>query len=199
MAEDIWAKINRLRVKDMSTLAPVVFNAVNHGISLCKGDSVVVTLSVGRTETLQLDPVVVETLRVQELQEIYFLQGSSRQRSVLKSMHCYGVAVDVISESFGWFTNKASIERWPDKDVRARVAIQWYRAVAERLMASKEMAWGGLWKRFPDSPHFQSARVPAVPNEAMISAYQKAGGGLAGREAVWKIFHLDATSVPVLA
>lgn len=188
MAENVWTKIARLRVKDTSFLAPVVLQAVNDGIEACKGATVVI-----EGEEISLDVVVVETLRVQELQEIYFAQGTSKQKSVLKGMHVYGVAVDVVSARYLWFSDKASVEKWPDSKIRAKASVLWYRAVADKLMATKELAWGGLWKRFPDSPHFQSSRVPSVPNDLMISTYQKHGGGQEGREAVWKLFKLEGS------
>lgn len=190
MTEDVWSRIAKLRVKDVSLLAPSVRQAVTDGIAACQGQVVTVTIKPEVTEDVPLDPTVVETIRVQEMQEIYFSQGSSKQRSILKSMHCYGVAFDIISQQYGWFTDDRAIKKWPEKDVRLKVSLMWYRAVANKLMETKELAWGGLWKRFPDSPHFQSSRVPAVPNDIMITTYQKAGGGEAGRKAVWKLFKL---------
>lgn len=191
MSTDIWSRIAKLRIRDTDLLAPVVKRALDHGIAAATETSIDVNSSPDVVDTVSLDPMVIETLRVAELQEIYFTQGSSKQRSVLKSMHCYGVAFDLISVQYGWFTDARAIKRWPDRAVRTRVALSWYRAVAKHLMDTKELAWGGLWKRFPDSPHFQSSRVPVVPNDLIITTYQKAGGGQAGREAVWELYQLN--------
>ena len=195
MTEDVWARIARLRIKDVDLLAPVIKHSVLQGLSAL-GTQTASIQYMGETHTISLKTKVVETLRVQELQEIYFQQKTSKVSDVMRGSHAYGIAVDLISEEYDWFTGKAAAERWPDRKVREAISLLWYRRLAAVVTADNVMAWGGLWKKFPDSPHFQSARTPVSPNHAMREAYLKAGGGLAGRQAVWSMFGLsDVVSV----
>lgn len=191
MAESVWEQIDRLRQRDPALLAPVVQAAWDRGRARCAGLTVNVAGVDAPEDLVALDAVVlIETLRVQELQTIYFAQGSTKAQSVLKSWHAYGCAFDVIHRDYGWFDNTAARKRWPDKQRRAVAGVRWYRAVATQLTLTKELAWGGLWKTFPDSPHFQSAVIPVGPSQAAIEAYSKAGGGAEGRRAVHALYHL---------
>ena len=191
--EDIWAKIKRLRISDMSLLAPVVRSRVGLSLKIAEHEVLDVTVK-GQRYSVPMKAYVVETLRVQELQEIYYGQKTSKVKNVLYGSHAYGVAVDIVSVQYGWFTGAAAVKAWPDKDVRNTISVLWFKRLADIVTADKVMAWGGLWKKFPDSPHFQSARTPVSPNDAMRQAYATAGGGEAGRKAVWAMFGLDASA-----
>jgi hypothetical protein len=189
MSESVWTKIARLRQNDASALAPAVRRAWDRGRSACGGLYVNVATVPDAEDLVDLGRVVmVEALRVQALQDIYLAQGATKAASVLKSWHGYGAAFDVIHAQYGWFTNADAKARWPDAGTRERAGARWYRAVAGILTREQDLAWGGLWRRFPDSPHFQSARVPVSPPAAAEARYHAAGGGAAGRQAVWEMY-----------
>ena len=192
MTESVWVRIARLRHRDPSLLAPPVMRAWDRGRIACDGLFVNVAAKDAPEDLVDLGRVVVvETLRVQALQDIYMSQGTTKAASILKSWHGYGLALDVIHKEFAWFTNRAAITRWPLRKDRDRAAMIWFKAVAGVLTQGQELAWGGLWKNFPDSPHFQSARTPRSPAASSSVVYTNAGGGAAGRLAVWKTFGLD--------
>jgi hypothetical protein len=187
----VWQQIARLRQRDPHLLAPAIMSAWDRGRMACNGLFVNVSEPDAPEDLVDLASVtLIETLRVQALQDIYFAQGATRAKSVLKSWHAYGMAFDVVHRTYGWFTNAAAIKRWPNKKRRDVVAIRWYRAVSGVLTRGGALAWGGLWKQFPDSPHFQSAVTPITPPDSTVALYQQAGEGEAGRRAVWAHYRL---------
>lgn len=194
---DVWKRIASLRHNDVKYLAPVLRESLAKSMQAVSEMTTVVAVR-GQEFVLPLTCRIVETLRVQELQTIYFEQRTSKVKDVLYGSHVYGIAVDLVSAEYDWFTGKKAIVKWPDRKDRESVSLQWYRSLASVITKDRVFAWGGLWKGFPDSPHFQAAVAPTTPNKAMRLAYTTAGGGEEGRKAVWRMFALDV-STPSLA
>ena len=186
----VWSTIARLRQRDPHLLAPAIMKAWDRGRVTCSMLQVNVADAGAAPDYVAMDLLLMETLRVQELQDIYLRQGTTKAADVMRSHHAYGTALDVVHREFYWFTNKASIARWPDKRMRQRASIRWFRAVANILTCDGTLAWGGLWKSFPDSPHFQAAALPRTPSLLMRGLYDAAGGGEPGRRAVWEQYKL---------
>jgi hypothetical protein len=143
---------------DLSTLAPAFAEAVRAAIAECR--------------TLDLDAMVYEAYRSNELQGLYYKRGRTvippRQKVTNASTnefswHGYGLAVDVISESAEW--NK------PDA---------WFAKVAE-VFARHDCKWGGSWKS-KDLPHFQWGRCKPSPSQEARTLLRTKG-----QEAVWAI------------
>lgn len=188
----VWTRIARLRQRDPHLLAPAVMRAWDRGRMKCQGLHVNVADANAPEDLVPLgELMLVETLRVQELQTIYYAQRTTKQSSVLRSWHAYGLAFDVVHREYLWFSNRAAMQRWPNKAARERAAVRWFRGVAGILTHGQQLAWGGLWKTFPDSPHFQAARVPVVVPASTEALYLAAGGDLPGRQAVWAHYGLD--------
>lgn len=109
-------------------------------------------------------PLIFETLRLAALQREYFARGTSKQRDVVRSMHCHGCAVDIICEDKQW---NATAEFWDS---------------LKRACAAEGLQWGGLWTSPVDKPHVQVGKYPGrVPDEVVV-AFNR--GGLA---EVWKL------------
>jgi peptidoglycan LD-endopeptidase CwlK len=176
----VWARIAALRINDTDLLAPKVQLAVAAAIDELRFTAA--NLAYGG-QCIPLDAIVFETLRTDELQAIYYEQGTTRAKTARKSWHFYGLAVDVISARYEWFGNAAAIGRWSSTTTRAAVARHWFAAVAD-VMKRHDMKWGGDWSD-PDLPHLQWGRCAKTPNAAP-RIYDAAGGGQAGREAVWR-------------
>lgn len=165
--ETIWQRIARLRHRNTDCLAPRFRAAVEAAVAECRAMGIVelpVTDEHGDAVCLPLDVMVHETLRTDQLQYIYFEQGTTKAKTAKKSWHFYCLAVDVISAHFEWFTGAEAKKRWADKDLRARVASAWFKAVAD-VFKKHGCAWGGDWKD-ADLPHFQWAKCKATPDDA---------------------------------
>lgn len=192
---DVWDEIESLRQNTLDVLAPAMRAAIIATLKCAQGQTITVTLhggSPGQTDTLALDPIVHETLRGDALQAIYYAQGATRAKTAAGSWHYYGLAADLISESYGWFTDATARRRWPSEADRAIVADAWFRAlgtIAERF----GLAWGGEWPTFPDLPHVQWGQCARSPHAAP-AIYAAAGGALLGRQAVWRAVHADVVT-----
>ena len=180
----VWERIAKLRVRSLDFLAPGFRRAVEAGLAECATiGSITVELTGGRTTVVELDPIVFETLRLDELQRIYYEQGTTNAATAERSWHFYGLGIDNISKRYEWFGGAAAKAAWPDADDRARVMHAWFRTMGRAFMGHG-CSWGGNWYQ-PDEPHVQWGRCAASPHEAP-RIYQAAGGGLAGRQAVWR-------------
>ena len=178
-SHSVWARIALLRIRRMDVLAPKFRTAVEAGIAECHAQSsIILTLRDKSRHTLSLDPIVFETQRTNELQEIYFEQGTTQARTADHSWHFFSLSVDVISRDYEWFTGSSAIKRWPDRRVREQVALLWFTSVA-LILKPHGLDWGGDWHR-QDLPHFQLAGIPDSPTQEDRELY--ASGGL---QAVW--------------
>lgn len=195
MSEDVWSRIARLRISDESLLAP----SLKNGLAIARQRiSELQTAGTDHAKGLEKDDIglsftVVETLRVQALQDIYFQRQATKARSVLKSWHGYACAFDFVHPVYMWFTNKKSIEKWPSKSDRNRASVLWYAAMGRIFIDTGLLAWGGLWKNFPDSPHVQSSLTPVTPPQSAIDAYNRGKTRKTpedGRRLVWQMFNL---------
>lgn len=91
------------------------------------------------------DPLVWETWRSRERAALL----SARGVGVVQSMHCYGCAVDIISESKRW---GAPRKFWLALGAAAK---------------AHGLTWGGTWRRH-DLPHLQA--VPIGPLQQLVRA-----------------------------
>jgi len=123
--------------------------------------------------TNQLNALVYETYRSNELQAIYFQRGRSvrpphspvtNAQSNLFSWHGYGLAVDVIHRAKQW-----------------DVPESWFAQVAE-VFKKHGCKWGGDWTT-KDLPHFQWGLGKASPSDR-ARELMRTGGVLAVWEAV---------------
>lgn len=133
----------RLRIKSLAFLAPKMRVKVQNVID--------------RMTARGHDPFVFETMRVAALQVVYFEEKVSKQKDVLRGMHAYGLAVDLISASAGWNYSKA-----------------WKTDLAEACKA-EGLTCGGEWKTFVDWPHIQWGKYSGAPSDALVAAYNTGG------------------------
>lgn len=179
VAESVWATIARLRVDALDGLAPRFRAAVEAGLAACDGAVVRVPLA-GGVAVVPLDVRVHETIRTDELQAIYYAQGTTRARTAKGSWHHYGLAVDVVSTAYGWFSGALAQAEWPSRGERDQVAWAWFDAVAARFEA-RGCKWGGRWHT-ADLPHVYWGRCKDSPSILSRTAY--AAGGA---PAVWRL------------
>lgn len=158
----------------LSLLAPKMAAAVQNAIQDCK--------------TLGLDPVVHESFRSNELQEMYWRRGRpptpeypkpvTNAKSNLYSWHGYGLAVDIISSVNGWFNveslasfsrhghivDRLELQEAYDDYKKKRIAEgeAWFAEVA-RIFELHELDWGGHWRQ-RDLPHFQWGTLRPTPS-----------------------------------
>jgi peptidoglycan LD-endopeptidase CwlK len=145
---------------DVSYLAPLFAAAVGRAIAECND------------ATNNLNAVVHETYRSNELAQLYYARGRdnppppapivTNAKTNLYSWHGYGLAVDVIHKT----------KQWDAGD-------KWFREVAA-IFKKHGCKWGGDWT-FPDRPHFQWAKCKPSPSDnarGLISTK--------GVEAVWE-------------
>ena len=100
-------------------------------------------------------PRVHETLRSRERAQALVLAGKSRARGGL-SMHCFGVAADVICRDHQW-------------DCR-RHFCRFFQTLGD-CAEDNGLTWGGRWT-FLDLPHVQ---LPALKDQALIRRCQAGG------------------------
>ena len=145
-------------------LAPRFRVAVEHAIQECHARG--------------YDVTIWETCRSQALQEFYYQRGRpptpefprpvTYVRNAMKGWHFYGLAVDVISRSHGWFNqNPAEGQRW-------------FLAVAEIFIANG-CDWGGSWVK-RDTPHMQWGLCRPSPSQVSIDAFTRGG-----KAEVWRL------------
>lgn len=171
--KSIWTRIAELRQNDIDLLAPKFAEAVTKSLADLKGRHV----KIGALE-IPLDVVVFETARSNELQQIYFMQGTSNARTAEHSWHFYGLAIDVISRRFEWFGNAEAKKVWPDEVSRFAAAEKWFMTVGG-FFEVHGCKLGAKWKR-QDLPHIQWGNMPDSPNKAPEIYRTK------GLEAVWR-------------
>lgn len=113
---------------------------------------------------IPLDVEVNETARTNELQRIYYQQGTSHAETAEKSWHFYRLALDNISRTYGWFNNRAAKAAWPDPKVRAIVCDTWFRQMAE--VFKRHGFDAGIDWHDPDPPHVQWGTLSKSPHDA---------------------------------
>lgn len=175
----IWSRIAALRINKLDGLAPLFRTAILAGVHSCEGKTVSVPTGASGIRNLSLDVVVFETLRTDELQGIYFAQGTSKVRSAQGSWHFFGLAVDVISRGYEWFTGAAALSEWPDRTTRNEVARLWFTAVANQFKPHG-LKWGGDWDE-PDMPHIYYGTLRKSPSDLSRQLYRQGGF-----KAVWR-------------
>lgn len=92
-------------------------------------------------EITEVDFIVTEGLRTRERQRELVAKGASR---TMNSMHLTGRAVDVVAYVNGKVTY--------DYPYMKRIAEAFKKAASELGIS---ITWGGDWKSFVDTPHFQ--------------------------------------------
>jgi peptidoglycan L-alanyl-D-glutamate endopeptidase CwlK len=90
--------------------------------------------------SLGYDPVPFDTLRTPAEAAKLFARGVGSRNS----MHCYGVACDVICGKHGWDCSASG--------------CKFFCALGE-VVESLGLVWGGRWKSRNDLPHFQLCSV----------------------------------------
>lgn len=162
MASEVTSETARKMVRrDVNELAPKMREAVLHAVSEC--------------EVAGYPVQIYECLRTHELARIYFALGASKARDGFKTWHFYGLAVDVIHPVYGWTW-------WEDGGAQGRA----WREFVVSTFKKHGLDWGGEWISFKDRPHFQFGTCKPSPSKEAIRLYEEAGGGEAGRRAVWE-------------
>lgn len=169
----IWKRIAELRQNDLELLAPKFEAAVRNALAELEGRHT----KIGDVE-VALDVIVFETARTNELQEIYYAQGTSNAKTAEKSWHFYGLAIDVISRRFEWFGNKEAKLVWADDRERMFAAERWFKAVGG-FFEARGCSLGAKWGK-PDLPHIQWGKCKKSPDDAPEIYRTK------GLEAVWR-------------
>lgn len=164
----------------MDRLAPAFRKAVEAAVKECRAAG--------------LDAMVFEAYRSPELQLAYYRRGRTEKpperpvtnaKSNLYSWHGYGLAVDVISESEGWFNpdGKPELKMLPDRDPRRAAYVakgeRWFADVAT-VFKRHGCKWGGDWES-RDTPHMQWGRCKPTPSNRARELL--AEGGF---ERVWR-------------
>ncbi len=148
--------------RDLGKLAPAFRLAVDAGLAACRADD--------------LDVIVYEAMRSEELQALYYARGRTiipptrpvtNARSALYSWHSYGLSVDCISQAHGWD------RPWT-----------WWVAMAAHFERAG-CKWGGAWTH-PDPPHLQWHLCKPSPSDRARELL--ASGGL---PAVWAAVRAD--------
>lgn len=145
--------------RDMDKLAPRFRLAVEQAVADCRA--------------ADLDVMVWEAYRSNELQAVYYARGRpptkdyprpvTNAKTNLFSWHGYGLAVDVISEK----------EYWTPRE-------DWWAEVAEHFKAHG-CDWGGDWRK-PDLPHFQFGSLRPSPSHRARELIAQDG-----MQAVWDV------------
>ena len=145
---------------DLTFLAPAFEAAVRAAIDECNSPA------------NDLNAIVYETYRSNELQAVYYARGRTvrppakpvtNASSNLYSWHGYGLAVDVIHATQGWSPERHG----------------WFNAVAE-IFKRHGCKWGGDWTS-PDPPHMQWGLCKASPSDVARELLRTRG-----IEAVWE-------------
>jgi peptidoglycan L-alanyl-D-glutamate endopeptidase CwlK len=135
----------KLKVSDdLGLLAPLFADAVRAALDEC--------------EHIELDAMVYEAYRSQELQALYYARGRTvrpPEKPVTNaptnrySWHGYGLAVDVVHRTRFWEPTEGLV---------------WFAKVAA-VFKKHGCSWGGDWKS-PDPPHFQWGPCKPSPSDA---------------------------------
>lgn len=156
-AVSIWTRIAALRQHDVCCLAPKFRDAVERGVA--------------RANKGGLDVVVFETCRSDELQRIYYDQGTTHAKTADYSWHKYGLAVDLTHRVHGWDLYPGGTAHDP----------AWVARLEAHMKAEALLDWGGDWHS-PDWPHWNWGRCAKTPTYRSIEAYERGG-----KEAVWPL------------
>lgn len=143
-APSIWERIDSLRIRDINRLAPGMQARTKAYLE----DARKVKTINGEV----FDPVVFETARVDELQQIYYEQGTTNAPTAIYGWHFYCLAIDVISASKGW-----------------SVSTAWWRFNAS-LMRRHGIDPGFDWHK-PDEPHGQFGTLKPSPSDIARTLY----------------------------
>lgn len=160
-ASSVWARIAELRQNDINLLAPKFKQVVLDSLDDLKGKSV----KIGDLE-VDLDVVVFETKRTNELQRIYYSQGTTNAKTAERSWHFYGLAIDIISHRYEWFDNEQAKRSWPNETKRFSAGSKWFLA-AGNYFEKRGCSLGSKWEH-PDSPHIQWPKKKSPNEEAGI-------------------------------
>jgi hypothetical protein len=145
--------------KDLALLAPRFRRAVERAIAECEREN--------------LDAMVYEGYRSQQLQAIYFARGRTvvpphhtvtNASTNLRSWHGYGLAVDVVHNEHFWEPPGGE---------------GWFRQVAE-IFKIHGCKWGGDWTN-RDLPHMQWGRCKPSPSDEARRLIREEG-----IEGVWR-------------
>jgi hypothetical protein len=146
-------------VSSLDGLAPAFADAIMAALAECAAAG--------------LDAISYETLRSDELQQIYWQRGRpptdeyptpvTNVRSAQYGWHFFGLADDIISSSMRW-----------------DVTDEW-RAAVNVIMRAHGLSCGADWPSFPDLPHVQWGGCRRSPSNEARALYAQSG-----LEAVWE-------------
>lgn len=143
-APSIWVRIKALRIQDTAHLAPLMRTRVDNYLD----DAATIKTVNGE----RFDPYVFETARVDELQRIYFEQGTTKAPTAIYGWHFFWLAIDVISRSKEW-----------------AVSTAWWKTNAS-LMRKHGIDPGFDWVH-PDEPHGQFGTLKKSPSDLARTLY----------------------------
>lgn len=143
-APSVWKRIEKLRIKDICRLAPSMKARVEAYLEDAK--------KIKTVNGEVFDPIVFETARVDELQQIYYEQGTTDAPTALYGWHFYELAIDVISKSKGW-----------------SVSYAWWKTNAS-LMRQHGIDPGFDWHK-QDLPHGQFGTLKKSPSDLARTLY----------------------------
>jgi hypothetical protein len=154
--QPLWNEITHLRETDEACLAPGFRAAIDVGLIRCNAAGIAVKIE--------------ETCRCQQLQDIYFSQGTTHAQSALRAWHIYGLAVDLVHPDRGW-------DLFPGGPAYNQ---EWCDGLVKAMKMGGALAWGGDWQHFKDWPHFQHLKCKPTPSDEAVRLYMAAG-----KQAVW--------------
>jgi hypothetical protein len=172
----IWKRIDNLRISSIDGLAPKFYQSLMNGTSDMRGK----VIKLGAI-FVELDWMIFETLRSDELQQIYFQQGTTNAPTAEHSWHYYGLAVDGISSRFKWFDSSAAQVVWPRKTDREAYAEAWFLECGQ-YFEKYNCKLGAKWEH-PDLPHVQWGNCSASPHQAPQLKLE------GGNRKVWEAVH----------
>lgn len=143
-APSVWVRIKELRTNSLSNLAPTMRARVE--------DYLQETKTIKTVNGEKFDPIVFETARVDELQRIYYEQGTTKAPTAIYGWHFYWLAIDVISASKEWAVSEA-----------------WWKLNAD-LMRRHGIDPGYDWKE-KDRPHGQFGTLHKSPSDVARTLY----------------------------
>lgn len=104
-----------------------------------------VKVAIRALQISEIDFIVIEGLRTMDRQRHLVKQGASR---TLNSRHLTGKAIDVVA------TLSAGTVSWKHADMKK--VSKAFKAAAKELGVA--IVWGGDWKGFVDTPHYELDR-----------------------------------------
>lgn len=169
----VWERIKKLRQSDTCDLAPLFRKKIEAMLVDCEQVGTV----TARGQEFMFDPIVFETIRVNELQKIYFAQGTTNASHAFYSWHFYGLAVDIISKSMEWSPPQT-----------------WWNTLGG-IARDHKLRWGGFWSK-PDLPHIQWGDMIDSPNRApfiyfgvnTIQRYERFDDEVMHREGIMRVW-----------